>query len=164
MRLNRDHTIRREGVNRAPAAAQAFAIAHAMLRLFATPKTTPVFPAKTWWVIDRHDTRISGIAKMRSFVRVCCYDCSTCFFLRFIAFSRISSPLSTRAASIRRTEDLTDRSAWTCRFSDCFPAKCDDAFIAVFHSAAINRRPFQKSQGAFHWSRGDGWPGIRHRA
>src|SRR5438132_10631285 len=38
-------------MSRAPAVAHAFAIAQAMLRLFATPKTTPVFPAKTCWVI-----------------------------------------------------------------------------------------------------------------
>src|SRR5437667_661887 len=39
-------------MRRAPAVAHAFAIAHAMLRLLATPKTTPVFPAKTCAVIN----------------------------------------------------------------------------------------------------------------
>jgi hypothetical protein len=38
-------------IKRAPALAHAFAIAHAMLRLFATPKTRPTFPSKTGWVI-----------------------------------------------------------------------------------------------------------------
>jgi hypothetical protein len=38
-------------IRRAPAAAHAFAIAQAMLRLFATPNTSPIFPAKTLSVI-----------------------------------------------------------------------------------------------------------------
>src|SRR6476469_6597471 len=33
-------------MRRAPAVAHALAIAHAMLRLFATPKTRPTFPAR----------------------------------------------------------------------------------------------------------------------
>ena len=33
--------------------AHAFAIAQAMLRLFATPKTRPIFPAKTCSVIKK---------------------------------------------------------------------------------------------------------------
>jgi hypothetical protein len=40
-------------IKRAPAFAHAFAIAHAMLRLFATPKTRPTFPSKTGWVIKK---------------------------------------------------------------------------------------------------------------
>jgi hypothetical protein len=38
-------------INFAPAAAHAFAIAQAMLRLFATPKTRPTFPARTCFAI-----------------------------------------------------------------------------------------------------------------
>src|ERR1700716_2239100 len=39
-------------MRRAPAAAQAWAIAQAILRLFATPKTTPTFPSSTGCVIQ----------------------------------------------------------------------------------------------------------------
>src|SRR5256886_2717592 len=39
-------------MSRAPAAAQACAIAQAMLRLFATPKTIPIFPSNTGCVIQ----------------------------------------------------------------------------------------------------------------
>src|SRR5947208_1053720 len=39
-------------MRRAPAAAQACAIAQAILRLFATPKTTPTFPSNTGCVIQ----------------------------------------------------------------------------------------------------------------
>src|SRR5436190_1014402 len=34
-----------------------------MLRLFATPKTTPTFPAKLWFAITRHHSRLLGVAK-----------------------------------------------------------------------------------------------------
>src|SRR5438309_3566751 len=39
-------------MRRAPAAAHACAIAQAILRLFATPKTTPTFPSSTGCVIQ----------------------------------------------------------------------------------------------------------------
>src|SRR5438874_2918785 len=44
-------------MSRAPAAAQACAIAHAILRLFATPKTTPTFPSNTDCVIQDRQYR-----------------------------------------------------------------------------------------------------------
>src|SRR5438552_599838 len=34
-----------------------------MLRLFATPKTTPIFPAKTCWVIDEKIPRFNPLQK-----------------------------------------------------------------------------------------------------
>src|SRR6266849_2145364 len=56
-------------MRRAPAAAQACAIAQAILRLFATPKTTPTFPSSTGCVIqDRqycgaHETPLQKSAR-----------------------------------------------------------------------------------------------------
>src|SRR5262249_41913037 len=65
---------------RAPAAAQAFAIAQAMLRLFATPNTSPIFPAKTSCVIAQEDTRLYHAANIADRITArCLWGVKICF-------------------------------------------------------------------------------------